>query len=1486
MFNGHFKIGSKIHIEQFYYAKRMFQKSFYAHRFAFLAADYIITQLSSAISSDNEGIKRLTVLGYGQYSELLVACVESILNLRREELGFRKVGDSINHNMVSDDEEVKPLKGEDIYENVIVIIPISTTFSTSVKIEKSLQTRPDNTRNLLQPFISIFVVTDGNIDDEKRIEEFNENLKIGNTEDPFVYFHWNRINNKEREIVIETRQKSTSTDLILSKPPDFRRQKYFMSINSKWYQVNNCPLCFPDDFRKERPLILTDRISITPLLVFDNPIYNIRRNAIRSIDSPVISQASHRYQHSTRGDKEGSHYLHYITPYKFYLENEKKIDRWINKVQKHLFNTESPSSYYSSIYSEPVVIISPERYSNSFFIQSINDKLFNKNCNIIRYDINGDFVENDKRFFRNEILNAGFVFFIDDIINSGNTFFTVNSFVKSIRNYDEHFSCRGVDGVFALIDRTDEQAYNEILRELLETGNSVKVRRGGHLTFPGSQIPEHNTFLPENRFFSFFDLKVPTHDKTSKDCPLCEAQEKFIKLHYKSSMDTLRYYFLENKIRLNVVDAERDHQIDGGGGMGRDKFDLSVEVFGEFYSQPFPWNSLDSTVIEKWRQWDVDHKPLSKYVEKLYLVHELHRSFEKNEDGAYRLLRNILNNENVEEVFSEARTNLDEVVMSLIQTDLFSKHFSKGSDPTYIEELRDNLIKVLTTNPFIKYRKIKNHVFYWVNCELDKVLSSIISSRQRTYATFRSVKFFLRRSGLLKSNYIVRQENLLKLENVFLLIKDIQGQINEAKRKCADEELNLHQKNENFEKKSKRNIQSKLALKTDSPLLNEVVSEGDEVESIQKALLFLDKHKRQLDVKLKSLQDFEYFIVAVVKELISDNDSVAIALETSLRNIEENIACDEAKGIKRDEDFKHLIRLLRLENTLIVEKFFQDALDNGLFNMIRDNEMSTQFADEQTIINNWIDYFKNNSTDYKIQPLIEYLKASTGISNESELWTNSEFLESFITTCYLRLYISSNTREYFEEKHSIERQVETILRNTCRILGLDTSGQDSEGGAFLTINHRLQNKEQPLSAKDTFTFSSTGLKCFNDTDIDDRSLTLQVMNGVTGREGGYPWTTLEVRNVNGRWLTNRESLWRLRKRGGFGETGSEYNLSEKFTEELLADSCNNFLFFRVSVMDEVIAERGGSKISHNCLGVICIYNSSLNFYSANQVKYMYLLRNSLQQYFMRASDNDSFRAYVEEKRRVKLTSNLEHGVLDSLKKMSEITEDIYNYANSDQDRAKQRLTQFQLLYDIISHKPKFVKIFEDISMHEKSSPMEFFGKHLEELREITTDDILEDFLTTCNLVYGDKSVGRDTLFEICPISVQKGLKLYFYRSVIRVIMLEVVKNAKKNKRKVKTCPVSRIGLEFRCSSQGEYALTISDNGKLLSGTAKDLMNRRGYLLNLHGLNLVSNLLTALGNPTPSFEIESRELFSDIEGKKVQEKCLCVKIVLKSIEGCN
>ena len=50
--DAHFKIGAKIHITDFYYAKRFFQNSFFASRFAFILASQILKGIAKEDMSE------------------------------------------------------------------------------------------------------------------------------------------------------------------------------------------------------------------------------------------------------------------------------------------------------------------------------------------------------------------------------------------------------------------------------------------------------------------------------------------------------------------------------------------------------------------------------------------------------------------------------------------------------------------------------------------------------------------------------------------------------------------------------------------------------------------------------------------------------------------------------------------------------------------------------------------------------------------------------------------------------------------------------------------------------------------------------------------------------------------------------------------------------------------------------------------------------------------------------------------------------------------------------------------------------------------------------------------------------------------------------------------------------------------------------------------------------------------------------------------
>ena len=119
----HFNFGSKVHSSDFYYAKRLFQNSFFASRIAL--------QISKKIMATNiETGDKILLIGYELYSEILISLVKKFL----VERGF----ENVKHILV-----VATNKGLDIlldYNDLqasknFIIVPIASTGSTAMKVE-------------------------------------------------------------------------------------------------------------------------------------------------------------------------------------------------------------------------------------------------------------------------------------------------------------------------------------------------------------------------------------------------------------------------------------------------------------------------------------------------------------------------------------------------------------------------------------------------------------------------------------------------------------------------------------------------------------------------------------------------------------------------------------------------------------------------------------------------------------------------------------------------------------------------------------------------------------------------------------------------------------------------------------------------------------------------------------------------------------------------------------------------------------------------------------------------------------------------------------------------------------------------------------------------------------------------------------------------------------------------------------------------------
>ena len=510
----HFRLGSKTHISDFYFAKRMFQNSFYASRFAF--------SLAREIGRDHEmsprSFRKLTLIGYGLYSELLLSYVKLFL---------RKIWKTdINHNLISDSEDLEIIKGyEEIHDHVIIIVPIASTFSTSIKIEQRLQAYDDH-MTILSPHYNVLLISDSDENDVVRLSPLAE--KLGWQPDG--------IHPNKKVIEVNTSLSITVPDSSGTGKDRIREQKYFIALPSKWHDIKNCIICFPElkqnldhsDCKSERcrscllaemetkpcplnekPLFITDKTSVTPSMVFDLPcgrkIENGKYNKKVWLTEDMV-----QYGHIVRGE---NHFHFYIKIEAFFEKNKDVINDWLCEVKTNL-DTKA---------SDAVVIVAPEHYSNVAYVNLVNEVLFYSSARILHYDPRKDNLQNFNVLYGDEMKGADKIFFADDTITTGSTFLKTNYFIKL--NRDSRRS--GFDGCIVLLDRSSKHINENIRRKL----------------------PDGNTF------FSYANIHLPSLKEVDKDCSLCLEDKRYDALVDISFLDKLKVHFLKQKFKLSKKDV-------------------------------------------------------------------------------------------------------------------------------------------------------------------------------------------------------------------------------------------------------------------------------------------------------------------------------------------------------------------------------------------------------------------------------------------------------------------------------------------------------------------------------------------------------------------------------------------------------------------------------------------------------------------------------------------------------------------------------------------------------------------------------------------------------------------------------------------------------------------------------------------------------------------------------------------------------------------
>lgn len=503
--NVHVRLGKEIHIDGFYEAELLFHNTLYTYRFARL----LVKSITDVINKNE--YENYVLVGYETYSEMLLY---EIYNMMDEKY---KKGDRLSYIVYEQRQIVQTYKNRinkkiivedfryiinqrNFYNNAcfLIIVPISSTLMTFDNIRKLLISKLDIEPDFKSVNYTLILVSDENSNSDIEKE------------------YWVKSDDSSR--TVKTRF-SHETEI-----------SYFTNVKATWWDACKCNICFPIDnqnvngnmiYLKERPLIDTNRASTVPMAKFERKEGTLNDKDINLYDIEnekriELLKDSLVYGHVERN---GNHFMYYIKTEDLFHKNRDIIKNWLS-------NISITKNYYNEFVYD--FIISPMHYSNTGFIEEVNNHVFKSSSYVIYLEINKEFRSNIKAKFSNitmlyynlkrEKRKARLRFhYVDDMIITGRTFYRMKSLIHSLfpkEAYDSS-SCVRVElfrSIVILLNRNSPQTIYNYLNE-------------------------------ECNFYSFINLNVSVMRSFEDACVLCKYIEDCKKLSDVSSTTDMYSYW-------------------------------------------------------------------------------------------------------------------------------------------------------------------------------------------------------------------------------------------------------------------------------------------------------------------------------------------------------------------------------------------------------------------------------------------------------------------------------------------------------------------------------------------------------------------------------------------------------------------------------------------------------------------------------------------------------------------------------------------------------------------------------------------------------------------------------------------------------------------------------------------------------------------------------------------------------------------------------
>ena len=485
----HMRIGSKIHNNAFYEAELLFYNNYYTNRFAYL----LFLGLQKMLG-DDLGKKPICFIGYETYSEMLLCELKHIWEKQSNEDCIYMVYEIKTDGRINlrYKEQFKP----DMQS--VFIVPINSTLTTFNK----LQAEAEKELPVLEvaAYMGVIQIRDeaGNGEKCSTIEKM----------------YWDDIRPDKRQIFSKR---------LLGKG---KYASYLVDVSCMWEDPLKCSQCFPNDCLFETPLIETNKTSVVPsqLIGLKEEFKGKEIKMPKKFSDSGHVDSLKDYFYYGHVERDNNHFCYYIRTAAYFQRYQTEIKSWLSKVKKDINNDlEHKVVSYN-------VIVNPLHFSNTGFVEAVNEVVFNGASYVLRIEPEKEFRDNIQTkysdlsvLYNNLLASEGQsevnFYYVDDNIITGKAFHRIKHLVLALfpaKSQDQRVKVNIFRSVIVLLNRLSEYSINNYVKDV---GN----------------------------YYAYISLNISNLRSYEDACFLCKKEMDNQKLADYSSTNSVNQYWEERK---------------------------------------------------------------------------------------------------------------------------------------------------------------------------------------------------------------------------------------------------------------------------------------------------------------------------------------------------------------------------------------------------------------------------------------------------------------------------------------------------------------------------------------------------------------------------------------------------------------------------------------------------------------------------------------------------------------------------------------------------------------------------------------------------------------------------------------------------------------------------------------------------------------------------------------------------------------------------